>query len=66
VFLNYAIEGYAKHSISIIVRGIFLVGSILLIVPGLTNDIIGIIFIAIGYWVDRLLLRLVKRIKKIE
>jgi len=55
VFLNYAIEGYFKRPISLVVRGVFLVGSLFLMVPGFTNDILGIALIIIGYLINKYL-----------
>jgi TRAP transporter 4TM/12TM fusion protein len=54
-FLNYAIEGYFKRPISLVVRGFFLVGSLFLMVPGLTNNILGFALIVTGYLINRFL-----------
>ena len=46
--VSAGLEGYLKSEMNIIVRIIFVVAGVLLIVPSVTTDIIGIVVIALG------------------
>lgn len=48
VFLTFAIEGYARKQLSIIIRLIYLPGSLLLMIPTLIAGISGLVIIVIG------------------
>ncbi len=53
ILLTFAIEGFIRRKLSIIGRMVYAVAAIMLMIPGLTTDLMGIALVAIGFCLDR-------------